>query len=144
MKVRQVAQVPPPTVSPASTVREAVAVMERSRGGAVVVVDGARLVGVLSERDVMLRVVGAGRDPDTTPVAEVMTADVATVSPETSMVSALELMVERHVRHLPVLADDGAVWGFVSIRNLLQSHVEFLADQLRSLESFITADGPGG
>jgi len=144
MRVRQVAQVPAPTVPRDATVLDAVRTMERVRGGAVCVMEGDRLVGVLTERDVLLKVVRLQRDPADVPVAEVMSADVTTVGPETRTAQALEAMVERHIRHLPVLADDGRLVGLVSVRNLLQGHVEYLVDQLQALESFVTADGPGG
>ena len=143
MRVSRVAQIPPPTVSAGASVMEAVGVMAKARGGACIVVDGDELVGIFSERDVMLRVVRKHRDPETTKVIDVMTSGLETVEVETDAGEALELMIERHVRHLPVVKD-GSLAGLLSIRNLLHKHAEDLADQLNSLEAYFTADGPGG
>ncbi|MFQ5929042.1 MAG: cyclic nucleotide-binding/CBS domain-containing protein [Acidobacteriota bacterium] len=144
MKVIKVAQVPPPTVCAEASVLEAVHIMEQARVGASVVVDGDQLVGIFSERDVMLRVVGTQRDPEKTAVREVMTTVLETLQTESDTSEALELMVSRHIRHLPVVKEDGTLAGLLSLRNLLQYHVEQLVDQLNSLEAYFTADGPGG
>ncbi len=106
--------------------------------------DGSELIGIFSERDLMFRVVGAGLDPEKTAVRQVMTEDLETVSTETDSSDALSLMVSKHIRHLPVVDDDGNLAGLLSIRNLLQYHVEELVDQLNSLEAYYAADGPGG
>ena len=144
MKVIKVAQVPPPVVSSADTVVRAVKAMQAIRVGAAIVMDGDRPVGILSERDIMLRVVGAGKDPATTAVSGVMTARPRSVSADSDTGDALELMVQKHVRHLPVVDAKNKVVGLLSIRNLLQVHVEELADQLNSMEAYFSADGPGG
>lgn len=144
MSVIRVAQVPPPAVPITSTVFEAVKLMKAERCGATVVLDGDRLAGIFSERDVMLRVVAAGRDPRTTSVGEVMTSPPKTILTDTSKAAALELMVSQHIRHLPIVDQEGRITGLLSIRNLLQNHVDELVDQLNSLEAYISADGPGG
>ncbi|MDA2929758.1 CBS domain-containing protein [Acidobacteria bacterium AH-259-O06] len=144
MKVIKVAQVPPPTVCAEASVLEAVHIMEQVRVGASAVLDGDQLVGIFSERDVMLRVVSTQRDPEKTAVREVMTTVLETIQTESDTSEALELMVSRHIRHLPVVAEDGTLAGLLSLRNLLQYHVEALVDQLNSLEAYFTADGPGG
>lgn len=97
--------------------------MQNARGGAVVIVDDERLVGILTERDVMLRVVAWGKDAGTTLVREVMTSPVETVADSTPIRKALEMMVSRHFRHLPVLDGEGALAGLVSMRNVLQEYV---------------------
>ena len=144
MKVIKIAQVPPPTVTVDATVLEAVWSMQNARAGATAVLEGEQLVGIFSERDVMLRVVAAQRDAAATKVQQVMTSPVKSVTEEQDAGDALELMVSNHVRHLPILDDQGGLTGLISIRNLLQHHVEELADQLNSLESYFLADGPGG
>ncbi len=143
MKIIKLAQVPPPVVSSAQTVLEAVRTMRGVRVGAAAVLDGDRLIGMFSERDVMLRVVGEEKDPGATLVSDVMTTDLERATGDTQNGDALELMVENHIRHLPIVDDDELV-GLLSIRNLLQHHVEELADQLNSLEAYFLADGPGG
>ena len=144
MKVIKLAQVPPPVVSAAGTVVEAVRTMQGVRVGAAAVLDGDQLVGIFSERDVMLRVVGAGKDPGTTLVSDVMTTDLERATGETQSGDALELMVEKHIRHLPIVDTEDKLVGLLSIRNLLQHHVDDLVDQLNSLEAYFSADGPGG
>ena len=144
MKVIKIAQVPPPTVRMDATVLEAVWSMQNARTGATAVLEGEQLVGMFSERDVMLRVVAAQRDASATQVQQVMTSPVKSVTEEQDAGVALELMVSNHVRHLPILDSQGSLAGLISIRNLLQYHVEELADQLNSLESYFSADGPGG
>ncbi len=144
MKVIRIAQVPPPTVRMDATVLEAVWSMQNARTGATAVLEGEQLVGMFSERDVMLRVVAAQRDASATQVQQVMTSPVKSVIEEQDAGDALELMVSNHVRHLPILDSQGGLTGLISIRNLLQYHVEELADQLNSLESYFLADGPGG
>ncbi len=144
MKVIKIAQTPPPTVASSANVLEAVKTMQNARGGAVAVLDADRLVGIFSERDVMLRVVATKRDPEKTLVQEVMTSNVERVKADFDGGDALALMVKHHIRHLPVVDQSGKLVGLLSIRNLLQHHVEDLADQLNSLEAYFSADGPGG
>ncbi len=144
MKVIKLAQVPPPVVSAAGTVVEAVRIMQGVRVGAAAVLDGDQLVGIFSERDVMLRVVGAGKDPGTTLVSDVMTTDLERATGAAESGDALELMVEKHIRHLPIVDTEDKLVGLLSIRNLLQHHVDDLVDQLNSLEAYFSADGPGG
>ncbi len=144
MKVIKIAQVPSPTVTVDATVLEAVWSMQNARTGATAVLEDDQLVGIFSERDVMLRVVAAQRDAAATQVRQVMTSPVKSVREDHDAGDALELMVSNHVRHLPILDSQGSLTGLISIRNLLQHHVEELADQLNSLESYFLADGPGG
>ena len=144
MKVKKIAHVPPPSVSADDGVLDAVAAMQRAKSGACVVLDNDKLVGIFSERDLMLRVVAAGLDPDKTPVREVMTTSLETLTTEAAASDALELMVSLHIRHLPIVEEDGTMAGLLSVRNLLRHHAEELVDQLNSLEAYFTADGPGG
>lgn len=144
MKVIKLAQVPPPSVEVDSTVLSAAMSMRNARIGAAAVLEGGDLVGIFSERDVMLRVVVPRLDPEATTVREVMTTAVQTIGEEAEAGEALELMVSRHIRHLPVVNSENRVTGLLSVRNLLQHHIEELADQLNSLEAYFSADGPGG
>ncbi len=144
MNILKTADVPPAVVAPTVTVLEAIEEMVRKRVGAVAVVQSGRLVGIFSERDVMLRVVMTRRDPSGTKIVEVMTSKVETATEDTTPGEALSLMLERHIRHLPIVDSAGHVLGMLSIRNLLQSRVDDLSQQLDSLETYLTADGPGG
>lgn len=144
MKVIKLAQVPPPSVKVDATVLSAAMSMRNARIGAAAVLEGDQLVGIFSERDVMLRVVVPRLDPEATTVRDVMTTAVQTVGEEAEAGEALELMVSRHIRHLPVVNSENRVTGLLSVRNLLQHHIDELADQLNSLEAYFSADGPGG
>ncbi len=144
MKVIKLAQVPPPSVSADASVLDAVRTMQRAKSGACVVLDNNKLVGIFSERNLMLRVVAAGLDPDKTAVREVMTTSLGTLTTEAETSEALELMASLHIRHLPILEKDGSLAGLLFVRSLLRDHAEDLGDQLNSLEAYFTADGPGG
>jgi CBS domain-containing protein len=132
------------TVSRTATVMEAVEIMAAARVGSVLVVDDDRVEGIFSERDVMLRVVMENRDPRKTEVEEVMTSPVHTIATRTTGDEALKIMLQEHIRHLPVVDERGKAQAIVSMRNLLEEKVRELHQQLDSLESYITADGIGG
>jgi CBS domain-containing protein len=132
------------TVSRTTTVMEAVELMASAKVGSVVVVDDNRVVGIFSERDVMLRIVLEGRDPKRTMVEEVMTSRVHSISTQTMGDDALRIMIQEHIRHLPVVDERGQPQAIVSMRSLLEEKVKELHQQLDSLESYITADGIGG
>jgi CBS domain-containing protein len=113
--------------------------------GAVVVVDDQRRVaGVFSERDLLRKLALNWRDPEATPVLEVMTTAVELATAETGPGEALVTMVERHFRHLPVVDNDGRLLGMLSIRNVLQWRIDDLSRELDSLEQYVMNDGPGG
>jgi CBS domain-containing protein len=132
------------TVSRTATVLDAIQAMTGAKVGSVAIVDGNVLEGIFSERDVMQRVVAEGRDPKTTTVEEVMTSPVQTIQKRTTGEQALRIMVQNHIRHLPVVDETGQVQAMVSMRSLLEEQVQDLHQQLDSLESYITADGIGG
>ena len=144
MKVIKIARVPATTVGPDASVIEGIRVMQEATVGAVLVVDGGQPLGIFSERDVMLRVVSENKDPKTTTMREVMTGPVLTIDKDTSTDDALKIMGERHIRHLPVVNEEGQVEGMLSIRHLLLDKVEHLTQELDSLEAYLAADGIGG
>ena len=111
-------------VAPDATGRAAVRRMAEADVGSVVVCDASRLVGIFTERDV-LRLAGEGVDLDATRVADVMTRDVATVTPDTELLAAARLMGERRIRHLPVVEGEN-VLGVVGIRDILGALAERL------------------
>jgi CBS domain-containing protein len=123
---------------------QAVELMASGRIGSVLVVDDNVVQGIFSERDVMLRVVMEGRDPKRTRVEEVMTSRVHSISMQTTGDEALKIMVQEHIRHLPVVDSKGHAQAIVSMRSLLEEKVKELHQQLDSLESYMTADGIGG
>lgn len=104
------------TLAPANSVREAARFMQHRNVGAVLVMEGEKLVGIFTERDMVGRVVADGLDPDITPLGQVMTANPVTVLPGELAPVALRLMDDRGFRHLPVV-DQGRVVGIVSRRD---------------------------
>ena len=144
MGLLRIAQTPLVTVGPDATVIDAVRTMDRENIGAVAIVEGGVLRGIFSERDVMLRVLLEKRDPEKTRISDVMTSPVETIPRNANSDEALRMMLEKHIRHLPVVNTDGKLSGMLSIRNLLHEKVEDLTDQLDSLEAYFSADGAGG
>jgi CBS domain-containing protein len=144
MGLLRIARTPLVTVLPQATVMEAVRTMDQESIGAVVVMDGNVLVGMFSERDLMLRVVFEKRDPEQTQIRDVMTSPVVTIRRDSTADEAFKVMVEKHIRHLPIVERDGKLAGMISMRSLLHDKVEDLTDQLDSLEAYFTADGCGG
>jgi len=109
------------TVKPDDTVKHAAIVMEACEIGPLPVCDGQKMVGIVTDRDITVRAVAAGRDPNTTSVREVMTAEtIATCRPEQSVDEAVELMRRHEVRRLPVLDDGKRLVGIVALADLAQ------------------------
>ena len=144
MVLLKIASVPAATVSPETSVHEAVRLMADERVGAVAVTREGKLVGIFTERDLMIRVVLEGRDPRATPVGEVMTAHCISAKKDMSMGEALQIMTERHFRHIPVVDENDRVLGLLSIRNLLHNRVDKLSQELDSVVAFFTSESTGG
>jgi len=144
MGLLRIARTPLVGINPEATVMEAVRIMAQESIGAVAVTEGNRLVGMFSERDLMLRVVRERRDPEKTHIRDVMTSPVEVIEREATADDALKVMLENHIRHLPILDRDGRLCGMISMRSLLHDKVAELTDQLDSLEAYFTADGFGG
>ncbi len=106
--------------APDAVVSEVADAMAKRRFGAVPVVENGKLVGIFTERDVLVRVVAARKDPETTRLGEVMTANPDTVKSSDAVLHALELMNQHGYRHLPVVDGDRLI-GVVSIRDLYRS-----------------------
>jgi len=108
---------------PETSVSAAAKLMAKKKVSAVLVVENGRLVGIFTERDAVYRVIAKGLDPDSTRLAEVMTPDPTTVTPEESFGYAMLMMHEHGFRHAPVVEDDRPV-GIVSARNALDPELE--------------------
>jgi CBS domain-containing protein len=135
---------PPLTIAPDATVLDAVHAMTDRQVGAATVLDGGKVMGVISERDVMQRVVGAGLDARATRVSQVMSSPAVTIPIHTSVGAAAELMRRHHIRHVPVVDDDGALVGMIALRYLLYDLLDEMERKVTDLEGFVMADGPGG
>lgn len=123
-------------VQPEQTVFEAANFMVSCNVGAVPVLDGTRLVGIFSERDIMRRVVTEGRDPLTTHIGEVMSTDLRTVSPGASTEEAMCLMQTHAVRHLPV-CEGATLIGFLSLRDLLRCRLDEKSGEAEMMRAYI-------
>jgi CBS domain-containing protein len=122
---------------PKTSVQDAVSTMARHNIGSILVMEnGEDLVGIFTERDLLKRVVGEGKDPETTTVDEVMTSDVIVVSGDTSRSDALNLMQENHIRHLPVASDE-SLNGIVSLRDLLQFEHQKQESEIQQLREYV-------
>lgn len=118
MKIKDVMSTPVVTVPPGATVADAARHMDHSGVGSLLVVDAGALVGILTDRDIALRVVGADA-PTGTPVREVMTADPITVHPTDDVERAFHAFRHHAVRRLPVVDDRGVVTGMITVDDLL-------------------------
>jgi CBS domain-containing protein len=113
-KVREAMTSDPRTVAADSYVAEAARVMKDADTGIVPVVDGDRLVGTITDRNIAIRVVAEGRDPQATKVDEVATRELVTIDPDQDLDEALRLMAKHQVRRLPVVEEDGRPVGILS------------------------------
>ena len=115
--IRDVMTPDPATCEPADNVRDAAKAMSKGDFGAVVVCEDDQVRGILTDRDIVVRAVAEGKDPDATEVREVFTTDPTTLSPDDSVDDAVTAMREANVRRLPVV-EGSAVAGIVSIGDL--------------------------
>jgi CBS domain-containing protein len=119
-----------------ASVYEAIAMMAHKGCGALLVMDGDTLAGIVSERDYARKVILAGRSSRDTRVSEIMSAPVITAAPSSSVEDCLEVMTRRRIRHLPVV-DGGRVVGVVSIGDLVKSIVAEQRYLIAQLEQYI-------
>jgi len=112
------------SLGPDATVHEAACVMTRANCGSVLVIDAASaMVGILTERDLMTRVLAKALDPATTRISAVMTPHPQCVKPDTKVADAVLIMIERGFRHLPVVGDGGHIHGVFSVRDALPREI---------------------
>jgi CBS domain-containing protein len=104
----------PRSVTPDTPVSQVAELMAAEDVGAIPVVEGDRLVGMVTDRDIVVRAVAKGKDPRGMPVAEVSTRELVTVDPDDDLSDALQLMAEHQVRRLPVVADENRLVGVIS------------------------------
>jgi CBS domain-containing protein len=121
------------SVSPRASISDAIALMNEKNIGSVLVMDGERMVGIFTERDVLTRVVPRRLDPSKMPVSEVMTQRPVTITPTTTVEEAMMVVSDTRRRHLPVI-DGGRVIGMISIGDLNRWVVR---DQKRTIDDLI-------
>jgi len=124
------------TIEPRKTVLEALRLLAEKNIGALLVVEGSRVVGVLSERDYARKVVLLGRLSKDVPVAEIMTREIVFVAPTDTVETCMALMTTRHIRHLPVL-EDGRLIGVISIGDVVKSIIDEQQFRLEQLERYL-------
>ena len=130
--IKRVGPLKPLVAVQGTTIWEAIRIMREGRHGSVLVVDrngGEHLVGIFTERDVLVRVWGAGLDINTTPVSKVMTKDPVVLKEDDILAYAIHLMAVRGFRHIPLVRDDRPI-GFVSVRGILR----YIAEQVLTEE----------
>lgn len=113
-KIKELMTVKPRTVKSGDSVVEAAKLMKGEDAGIAPIVDGDKLVGVVTDRDIAIRVVAEGRDPQSTKVDEVASQNVVTVDPQQDLDEALRLMAQHQLRRLPVIEEDGKLVGIVA------------------------------
>jgi CBS domain-containing protein len=118
--IRDLMTTNPTTCPPSATVVEAARVMKQEDVGSVPVVEGDRIVGVVTDRDIVTRVVAEGGDTDSTTIGDIVSSDLVTVVPDTSIDEALGLMSEHQVRRLPVV-EDGRLVGIVAVADIARA-----------------------
>ena len=104
----------PKTVTSDQTVVDAAKIMKQEDAGVVPIVDGDRLVGVITDRDITITVIAEGKDPQSTTVTEIASRDLVTVDPQQDLDEALRLMAQHQVRRLPVVEEDGRLVGILA------------------------------
>src|SRR5918995_2329813 len=119
--IREVMTSNPRTVEADKPVAEAAKLMRDEDVGLAPVVEGDRLVGTLTDRDIAIRVVAEGKDPASTPVREVASTEVVTVSPEQDLDEATRLMAQHQVRRVPVVEEDGRLVGMLAQADIAQA-----------------------
>lgn len=124
------------TVQRNATVAEAARVMATHNVGIVTVLDGDRLAGVFSERDVVRRVVDRGLDPAKTPVGDVMTTDLVVADADEDYQSAMRKMDQANIRHLLVVSE-GRILSMISIRDLMRVDIEDKGEEIRYLHEYL-------
>lgn len=108
------------TVDPEDSVQDALFIMAQKKVGALLVVQDERLLGILSESDYVRKIVGLKLDPERTRVGEIMTRDVVTATPTTSIEECMRMMTRGQFRHLPILIGDDLV-GLISINDIVRA-----------------------
>lgn len=125
------------SIAPHRPVFDALVVLAEYKIGALVVLDGEKLVGVFSERDYAREIILKGKSSKTTPISEVMSSNVVTTKPNDTVEHAMNIMSDKHIRHLPVLEGDKVI-GMLSIGDLVKETIEYQQTLIKQLESYIT------
>jgi CBS domain-containing protein len=124
------------SIGPEDPVLVAIQLMADKHVGALLVMRGAELVGIVSERDYARKVILLGRSSAETPVSQIMSSPVITIAPAQTLTECMQIVTQQRVRHLPVV-EQGRVVGVVSIGDLVKAVIEEQQQQIEQLESYI-------
>jgi len=128
------------TVAPEATVFEALKMMSQHNTGALLVMEGGDVAGIISERDCVRKLDLLGRSAKDTKVANIMTSEVISVEADQDLEECMALMIDRNIRHLPVYGS-GELLGLISVRDVLREMIEVQRTMLAQLERYITGGG---
>jgi CBS domain-containing protein len=123
-------------ISPDAKVYEALQLMADKNVGALMVMEGDRVVGLISERDYARKIVLKGKFSKDVPVHEIMTADIVRIGPDRDVENCMELMTDKRVRHLPVFEND-RLMGIISIGDIVKAIIEHKEEIIAQLEGYI-------
>lgn len=129
------------SIEPDATVYDAIAKMANLNIGALLVMQGQKLVGIISERDYRNKVILMGRTSKATPVNEIMVKDVFCVNPTNSVNLCMQIMTQKKIRHLPVV-DESKVVGVISIGDVVKSVIDHQKVEINSLRNYIAGEYP--
>ncbi len=135
MRLADVMTPDPQTVRPGDTLQSAARLMDELNVGVLPVVDGGALLGVLTDRDIVVRSTSAGQDPGSATVADAMTTDARTLSGDASVDEAVEMMEEHQLRRVPVVDGSGRLVGIVSLGDLAAAGTPEAADALEAIST---------
>ncbi|MGD9604302.1 MAG: cyclic nucleotide-binding/CBS domain-containing protein [Gammaproteobacteria bacterium] len=135
---------PPLIVARDATIHALTVALTERNVGAAAVLDGDRLVGIVTERDVIKKVVAPQRDPHQVKVSDLMSSPVITVGRATTLTEAVAIMRDKHIRHLVVVSDTGKVLGILALRYVLYAVMDDLERTVGDMTSYIMLDSPGG
>lgn len=124
------------TISPGSSVLDAIRLMSEKEIGALLVTEDNKLVGIVSERDYARKVILKGKESHNTPISEIMTSNVVSVPPDESIDGCMALMTKHKIRHLPVI-EGGRITGVLSIGDLVKAIIAEQSDTIAHLEGYI-------
>jgi CBS domain-containing protein len=128
------------SVRSSDTLDKALEMMRDNRVRAILVMDDQQLMGIVSQGDCAIKVLLPKKDPQRTPVSEVMTANPLTVKPENTLDECMAIMVHKHIRHLPVV-DNHVVKGIVSVGDVVKNIMEMQDNHIKFLETYIKGHG---
>ena len=128
------------TTTPESSVLDAMKAMAKHNTGALLVMDGSKVAGILSERDCVRKVELSGKVSKSVKVGEIMTGKVINIEADEQLEACMSLMLDRNIRHLPVY-DGDKLLGLISVRDVLREVVEVQKSMIAQLEHYITGGG---